>query len=158
MNVSLSVVCYDGCMSKEDFEYTVVEIDEFEVTATTLLFAFAAPVLALLIEQIVAEPWLVEEILKALVVTRASYLDAKFLRVALLAGLLFGLSEAMLYVVNASFLWSLEPIGWRLAFTVPMHALTALIFAYFSRGKGWWMVVGLSLAMAIHGMFNVIVG
>lgn len=145
-------------MNKDDFEYTVVEIDEFEVMATTLLFAFVAPVFALLIEQLIADAWFVEEIIKALVITRASYLEDKFLRVAVIAGLVFGLSEAMLYVVNASFLWTLEPIGWRLLFTVPMHAITGLVFAYFSRGKGWWMVVGMSLSMAIHGLFNVVVG
>lgn len=145
-------------MAKEEFEYTVVEVDEFEIMATTLLFAFAAPVFALVIEQILPSAWLVEEIIKALVVTRASYLEDKFLKIALVAGFVFGLSEAMLYVVNASFLWTLEPIGWRLLLTVPMHALTALVFAYFSRGKGWWMVIGMSLSMAIHGLFNVIVG
>jgi hypothetical protein len=145
-------------MSKDDFEYSVVEIDEFEVMATTLLFAFVAPVFALIIEQFISGAWFVEEIIKAFVITRASYLDDKYLKVAVLAGFVFGLSEAMLYVVNASFLWSLEPIGLRLLFTVPMHAITGLVFAYFSRGKGWWMVVGMSLSMAIHGLFNVIVG
>ncbi len=106
----------------------------------------------------ISSAWLVEEIVKALVITRASYLEGKFLKIAILAGFVFGLSEAMLYVVNASFLWSLESIGWRLLLTVPMHAITGLVFAYFSRGKGWWMVVGMSLSMAIHGLFNVVVG
>ena len=47
---------YHECMSKDDFEYTVVEVDEFEVMATTLLFAFVAPVFALLIEQVIHMP------------------------------------------------------------------------------------------------------
>ncbi|MFC1654097.1 hypothetical protein ACFL1M_04585 [Patescibacteria group bacterium] len=143
---------------KTDYTYKVVEVDEFEVMATTMLFAFVAPAFALFVEQIVYEPWLVEEIIKAVIIIRASMLDDKFLKIALAAGVIFGISEAMLYIVNLSFLGNLEPLGWRLLFTVPMHAMTMLVFAYFSRGRGWWMVVGLSLSMAIHGMFNAIVG
>lgn len=144
--------------SAQDYTYEVFEIDEFEVMATTMLFAFVAPVIAMGVEQLLAEPWLVEEIIKALVVTRASMLEEKYLKTALLAGLVFGVSEAVLYIVNVSLLGNATPLIWRLLFTVPMHGLTALVFAYFSRGRGWWMVVGLSLAMAIHGVFNAVVG
>jgi hypothetical protein len=154
--------CYYEGMSEEpaqnnDYVYEIVEIDEFEVIATTMLFAFVAPVIALVFEQVFMDPWLVEEIIKAAVVMRASQLEDKYLKIALLAGFVFGLSEAMLYVVNVSFLGLVDPLWMRLAFTVPMHALTTVVFAFFSRGRGWWMVVGLSLAMAIHGLFNVVV-
>ena len=154
----LMVIIWIYMNHTEDFEYELVEIDEFELIATTLLFAFGAPVAALVIEQLIPQAWFVEEIIKALIVYRASYLEDKFLRIAIMAGIVFGLSEAMLYVVNVSFLGNLEPIGWRLLLTVPMHAATTLIFAFFSRGRGWWMVVGMSLGMAVHGLFNVMVG
>jgi hypothetical protein len=144
--------------SAQDFTYEVVEIDEFEVMATTMLYAFAAPVAALVVEQVLPEPWLVEEVIKALVVARASKLPDKYLKTALAAGFLFGISETMLYVVNVSMLGFADPLGWRLLLTVPMHAVTALVFAYFSRGRGWWLVIGLTMAMAIHGVFNVVVG
>ena len=144
--------------SAKDYTYEVVEVDEFEVMATTMLYAFAAPIAAMAVEQILMEPWLVEEIIKALVVTRASQIPEKYLKTALIAGFLFGISETMLYIVNVSLLGFADPLGWRLLFTVPMHAITALVFAYFSRGKGWWMVIGLTMSMAIHGIFNVVVG
>lgn len=144
--------------SAQDYTYEVVEIDEFEVMATTMLYAFVAPVAAMAIEQLIFEPWLIEEIVKAVVVMRASQLEEKYVKTAFLAGLVFGISETILYIVNVSMLGQLDPIGWRLIFTVPMHAATALVFAYFSKGKGWWMVIGLSLSMAIHGIFNAVVG
>lgn len=143
--------------SAQEYTYEVVEIDEFEVMATTMLYAFVAPVVAMAIEQLLMEPWLVEEIVKAVVVMRASQLEGKYVKVAFLAGLVFGISETILYIVNISMLGQLDPLGWRLIFTVPMHAVTAMTFAYFSRGRGWWMVVGMALSMAIHGIFNAIV-
>lgn len=146
-------------LPERSYAYEIVEIDEFEVVATTMLYAFVAPIAALVIEQVLMEPWLVEEIVKAVVVVRASQLAGRnFLKVAFLAGLVFGISETILYIVNVSMLGQLDPLGWRLVFTVPMHAFTAYLFALFAQARGWWMVIGLSLAMAIHGMFNVIVG
>ena len=70
----------------------------------------------------------------------------------LIVGLVFGLSEAVLFSLNA---WSGGQWGAmlsRLLLTVPMHAATGGVIAWGVQRKIGW--VGLAVAMVVHGMFN----
>jgi len=100
------------------------------------------------LEQVIPFPVVLEEIVKAGVVYRAGSW-----RQAFGWGLLFGLSEAALYLINANLLLSLA--GWwlRLIITVPMHGFSAAVFYRYKHH--WWL--GLTAAVAVHALFNLTV-
>ena len=111
-----------------------------------------------LIEQILPYPWLIEELFKLLLV---SYVvlrvrGDRVLRLILLCGLIFGLSETILYLFNVfrdSNEWA---IVMRLVLTVPMHTLTFyVLYLGVSRGKVMAMIC-FGLALAIHWLFNLL--
>lgn len=101
----------------------------------------------------------VEETFKVLLVVEGCSLKKKNrARMALVIGGLFGVSETMLFLINAGFLGSLEFWWWRVGLTIPMHALTA----YVIYRMGCWGKLGLVIswlaAILIHYGFNVVVG
>lgn len=122
--------CYDGVM--------------------TILPMMVLPGFLWLVELVLPFPAVVEEIAKAMIVRRADKWQQ-----ALGLGLLFGLSESMLFLVNANWLGNLNAIWWRLLLTVPMHGITSLSF-YAAGRRYWWL--GLALAILIHAVFNLRIG
>jgi hypothetical protein len=71
-------------------------------------------------------------------------------------GLIFGLSEAVLYSMNVWTSQRWETMVLRLLLTVPMHTVTGGIIAGTKvKGYGW---LGLILAILIHASFNYTVG
>lgn len=104
------------------------------------------PMILWFVEKVFPYPALVEEMTKALVVYRAGGW-----RQAFGLGLIFGLSEAVLFLVNANILQNMSAIFWRLLLTVPMHGVTSLVFFVFRRQ--WWL--GLTLAVLSHCLFNL---
>lgn len=116
-----------------------------EIMAVLLMMVL--PVFLWLVELMLPYPVIVEEIAKAMVVRRAENW-----RKALGLGLVFGLSEAMLFLANANWLGSFSPIWWRLILTAPMHGIASLVF-YATGKKYWWL--GLAGAMIIHAVFNL---
>ncbi len=108
-----------------------------------ILWMAILPMILWFVELILPFPVLLEELAKALVVYRA----ANWKQAAGL-GLVFGLGEAILFLVNANWLGSLGPIWQRLLLTVPMHGLTAAVMVAFGKP-------GLILAVLIHALFNL---
>ena len=104
------------------------------------------PLIVWLVELVLPLPAIVEEIAKAIIVRRAE----KW-RQALGLGLMFGLSETMLFLVNANWLGNFSAV-WRLLLTVPMHGATSLVF-YAGGKKYWWL--GLAAAILMHAGFNL---
>lgn len=112
-----------------------------------VLWMAVLPLILWFIERVLPFPVLIEELAKALVIYRAgSWKQAVGL------GLVFGFSEAVLFMVNANLLQNMSAVWWRLLLTVPMHGVTAAMMVIF--GKKFWPL-GLALAILVHGLFNL---
>ena len=105
------------------------------------------PMIVWFIEQVLLFPALIEEAVKALVVYRSASR-----RQAFGLGLVFGLSETVLFLINANLLNNMSAIFWRLLLTVPMHGVTAGMIVVFGK-RYWWL--GLMLAILTHWLFNL---
>ncbi len=123
------------------------------VVAGLVLPAILIPVVALTENTV-----LVEELAKSIVVIFVIYkLPSGYAKLlaALVFGLLFGLSESMLYLNNIFQAGDLSVFGQRLLYTVPMHALTVIVMTILSMPSKWLMPIGIALAIGIHTEFNV---
>jgi hypothetical protein len=109
----------------------------------TVLWLAVLPMVLWFVEQVLPFPALIEELGKAIFVYRA-----KNWREAAGLGLVFGLAEAVLFLVNANQLQTMTSWLGRLLLTVPMHGVTAAIMFKFGR-------FGLVLAILIHFWFNL---
>jgi hypothetical protein len=122
------------------------------------LWAAFAPFLAWPVEMILPYPWLVEELIKGVlvwkVITSADPADAAKLAISI--GVLFGGSELLLFVVNAILAGSFGPLVGRLLLTIPMHVLTAFLVYWFGRKGTFGFGIGLAIAMAVHFSFNLL--
>lgn len=114
----------------------------------SLLYAAIAPFVLLLISTVWSYPAPLEEVVKWAILR----LGGKGVQV----GVVFGLSEAVLFTINAWSSGEWGAIGLRLLLTVPMHALTGYITGVGIKSK--WSWVYLIMAMAIHYLFNYWVG
>lgn len=114
----------------------------------TELWLLVLPMILWFPEQWLPFPAVIEELTKAFFVYRAIHW-----RQAMIWGLWFGIGEAMLFLVNANLLLSLQSFWWRLVLTVPMHGFSALGFYLFRKQK--WL--GIIVAVIIHAGFNLLV-
>ncbi|MCX6816685.1 MAG: hypothetical protein NTZ93_02390 [Candidatus Beckwithbacteria bacterium] len=111
------------------------------------LWMLILPMIVWFVELVLPFPALIEEAAKALVIYRSSSL-----RQAFGLGLVFGFSEAILFLVNANLLQNMSAIFWRLLLTMPMHGITAAMIVVFGK-RYWWL--GLMLAILTHYLFNL---
>lgn len=118
-----------------------------------LLYATVAPLVLSLFTPFWRYPASLEELVKWWIL-RTMGVQVNW-RLGLIVGATFGLSETVLYSLNA---WSggeWGPLVSRLLLTVPMHALTGSVTAWgMSRGWGW---LGVIVAMILHALFNRVV-
>ena len=115
------------------------------------LYSAVAPLMLLLLSSVWRYPAVLEEVIKWLIL-KWTMDDGRRTMSGAVVGLVFGLSEAVLYTMNS---WQSGEWGamlLRLALTVPMHAITGATIAWGIKNRIGW--VGLILAMAIHGGFN----
>lgn len=75
---------------------------------------------------------------------------------AIVFGLMFGISENMLYLSNYFKLGLFDFFWWRFMWTVPMHSATALIILFSVAAGKKWLILGLLGAIALHLMFNAL--
>jgi len=129
-------------------------IDMFELG----LYATIAPWVMLIVSKVWQYPAVLEEIIKMLIL-RAPLGGQGELRVGwvrgLVVGLAFGLSEAVLYTIPvwSSGDWSVMVA--RLAMTVPMHMIGGIVIGVAVERR--IAIVGLVVAMLMHGLFNSLI-
>jgi len=122
-----------------------------------ILAGFILPMLLIPIVAVTGYSEVVEESVKALVVV---YLIAKLastkskILAAVLFGLLFGLSESMLYLTNILQVGDMNVFVYRLMFTIPMHTATVLLMTLATLRVRWYILFGLVNAIILHLIFN----
>ena len=117
------------------------------------LYSAIAPWVLLLVSSVWRYPAILEEVVKWGILKTSKIGESKAaISKGLVVGLVFGLSEAILYSLNG---WQSGEWGtllMRFLLTVPMHMVTATIIAYAMSKR--MVVVGLTTAMIIHAGFN----
>lgn len=122
------------------------------------LMALMAPFLVLIIETVFPYPHIVEELVKALLVWQVLTINNKKqqLKLTVSLGILFALSETVLYLMNFFLLSSPTPLLSRLVLTSTLHAVTMLVMLLSSFINKRFFIVGLILAMLIHYSYNLL--
>ncbi len=111
-----------------------------------------------IVEQYLPVPWLVEELVKFVMVLYVARLKSiKGLVWVVASGLAYGVSEAFFYLFNLLSAGSIAPLVWRLALTLPMQLMTFLVLYYGALGGWLRKSVALILAFVIHFLFNLII-
>lgn len=116
------------------------------------MYSAIAPLVLLLVTTVWKYPAVLEEVVKYGIMKIGAMEQPVKTSTGLVVGLVFGLSEAILYTANAWASAQWAPMVLRLVLTVPMHTVTAIVIAWAMQKRMGW--IGLFLAMLIHGMFN----
>lgn len=128
------------------------------ISLVPLIAAFS-PFLVWPIELVLPYPYIVEEVLKAILILFLLDIKSKSSQVKTVfaAGVLFALSETVLYIFNLSLKGDIYTLLTRLLLTIPLHVGTFLIILLPTFKKKWLVVFGLWVAVMVHYFFNLIV-
>lgn len=120
------------------------------------LYSAVAPFVLMILASVWQYPAVLEEVVKWGILAWGTKSQSSELHSGVVVGLVFGLSEAMLFTTNAWMSGDWAAIGVRLILTVPMHTVTAMIIAWSMKYRVGY-VGGLMVAMLIHAGFNYLV-
>jgi len=132
--------------------------DDITIIFLVFILAFIAPLILIPLEKILPYPHVVEEIVKAILITFILKLSSQKLqfKTSVLFGLLFATSENMFYLANfitnnltAFFLQ-------RVLLTTTLHVLTTIIIFLPSQKRKILIIPATVLAMFIHFLYNKI--
>ena len=119
------------------------------------MYSALAPLVLLLLSSVWMYPSVLEEVVKYGIMRVGSIECPTSPQTGLVVGLVFGLSETILYTGNAWTSAQWGPMVMRLVLTVPMHTVTAIVIAWSMQKRMGW--VGIVVAMVIHGGFNMLI-
>jgi RsiW-degrading membrane proteinase PrsW (M82 family) len=122
------------------------------------LFALILPFMLWPIEYVFPYPFLVEELVKYLMVLYIlNTVEDNMLKVKVAAasGVFFALSETVIYIFNIQLVGSVETIIIRLVLTIPLHVLTYLLILIPGIKDKRLAIVGVVAAMLLHYLFNL---
>lgn len=143
----------------EEYEQNEEILSDFSLM-WIIFTALSGPFLLLPVELWFPSPHIVEEIFKMILVLWylrneiAEKWSSGVLKM-MVVGLLFGLSESVLFLTNAFNSGDFASLGLRLVTAVPMHALTVTIMYIMGRKSKWLIVGGLLIGMVVHYLFNL---
>lgn len=119
------------------------------------IYSAIAPFVLLLVSSVWSYPMVLEEVVKWGILKLAANSQQLTVKQGALVGVVFGLSEAVIFSMNVWMNGDWTNMMSRLLLTVPMHAVSASATAWgMTKGLAW---VGLVLAVAIHAGFNYLV-
>ncbi len=123
------------------------------------LIAAIAPFILWPIELFLPYPYIIEELLKATLIYFVIDLSNKAtqIKITLASGLIFSLSETILYIFNISLVGDLTTLLTRFTLTTILHSLTMFIILISSFKTKWLMPTGVLVAMLIHYLFNMVI-
>ncbi|MEK7634006.1 MAG: hypothetical protein AAB437_04140 [Patescibacteria group bacterium] len=123
------------------------------------LLALILPLILIPVEKILPYPYIIEELVK-LVLVLAIYQKEKQLNrslsfFVLLSGLLFTLSESIFYLINIFALGDLTMIPKRFFFTGILHISTLMTIYLFGKKNNIGLLISLLLSISIHYYYNL---
>ena len=121
------------------------------------LFAAIAPLLLWPIEVLLPYPHIIEELAKAVLIFFTLKLATSKSRVtqAIAVGVLFAMSESVLYLFNIFAVGNLSTFVNRLFLTIPLHAVTSLLILLPAMKDKRLIILGIPFAIAVHYLFNL---
>lgn len=129
-----------------------------------LLLPIAALILPFVIwpiEIFLPYPYLIEEIAKGILifsVLKEIKNPVEGVRISLILGMLFALSESVLYIFNIQLVGDLSTFLLRLAVTIPFHAFTSVVIFIFAYSKKITLALfGITIAVVLHFLFNSLI-
>src|SRR3989344_9222617 len=115
------------------------------------LFAAMTPFLLWPVELLLPFPYIIEEIAKAILISSILLLTRSTqIRMAIIIGVLFAISESVLYLFNIYLVGDIKTLLLRLLLTIPLHVITTLVILIFAMATRKLLFLGLIIAMAIH--------
>jgi hypothetical protein len=121
------------------------------------LYALFAPIILWPVEILFPYPFIVEEIAKGALIlfaVRGDYDKKKAIKIFFVAGVVFALSETVLYVINLSYVGSVSYLLIRFVLTSLLHSLTFLIILLPTLKNKKFIVLGLVVSIILHYFFN----
>jgi hypothetical protein len=115
------------------------------------IYSLFGPFLVWPVEYLFPYPFVIEEIFKLIVVqiTRGG------VKSYALGGVMFALTETILYTINVNTIGSVGYMFIRFGLTSLLHGVTFVIIYYFARRK--LAPIGLTGAMVIHFLYNSLI-
>ena len=123
------------------------------------LFASIVPFLLWPIELLLPFPYIIEEVAKSTLIfplLKLSNNTAK-IKLTILIGVIFAVSEAVLYLFNIYLVGDIKTFALRLIITVPLHVLTSLSILAPALLNRRLIVLGLISAIVLHYIFNLFI-
>jgi RsiW-degrading membrane proteinase PrsW (M82 family) len=120
-----------------------------------LLLALASPLLLLPIEKFFPYPHFIEEAAKLLIVGMILKEVKKGGILVLMAGLLFAISESILYLANIFALGDLMAFPRRLVLACGLHTGTLMLMYFLGQKNYLGLAAGFIGAIVIHYFFNL---
>jgi hypothetical protein len=122
------------------------------------LIASIVPFILWPIELFLPFPYIIEEIAKMLLILPLLGLNTRSkIKMALIIGLIFAISEGVLYIFNIYLVGNVGTLLERYLLTIPLHAVTSLVILLPTLIDKRLIVVGLVIAIIIHYFFNLLV-
>ena len=124
------------------------------------LLALVSPLFLWPAELYLPVPFLLEEIVKALLVYPLAISEIKFsdkVKLGVIIGVLFSITESVLYLFNIYQTGSLNTLLTRLLITTLLHVTTVLIILVPTKVSKYWIILGLLMAILVHYLFNAVI-
>ena len=135
-------------------------IDRIIISFCIYLLALILPILLIFTINFTGYSVLYEELCKTIVIfyliLRFNETNVQYIN-TFIFGLLFGLSESFLYLINILQIGNYDFFLTRLYITIPMHIITSLVVLYFARLSKKMIIVGFLLSLILHYTFNYLV-
>ena len=118
------------------------------------ILSILAPLVLIPVETILPYPYIVEEIVKFMIVVGFSKSNKEHIFAPILGGFLFSLTETFLYIPNIMAIGQPHIIFERIFITGGMHVATILLMYLGLRKKTVIGIAALILSIMIHYFFN----
>lgn len=124
------------------------------------LLALVSPLFLWPVELLLPFPYILEEIVKALLIYPIAHSDLKYtdkVKVTIILAVLFSLTESVMYLTNIFQAGTISTFILRLFVTTTLHVATSLIILVPSIRTKYGIILGLLGAIVIHYLFNEVI-
>jgi RsiW-degrading membrane proteinase PrsW (M82 family) len=119
------------------------------------VFASVLPFFCWVVESVLPYPYIVEEFAKFLLVIFVIGNKANVWQKAIVAGILFALTEMVFYSFNYLSTGNVSVVLTRLGLTTALHTLTYLVIVISYSWNKKLIILGLVIAILIHYFYNL---